>query len=145
MATFANLWNRIIEWFEDRQSRTKLVRSFNSSAKEAFVQGLVPVMMEASIVKGDPKYRHMFSKVFEGSGFRIKAYAGCQLSKKDIMTIGATILANDVLVRRLVVLGWDTLQVHCDVGNYGCQWQLHDYIQIGQNETGHITGNGGQP
>ena len=76
MAIVANLWNRIIEWFEDRQSRTKLVRSFNHSAKEAFVQGIVPVMMEASIVKGDPKYRHMFSKVFEGSGFRIKAYAG---------------------------------------------------------------------
>ena len=130
MAIIENLWNRIIGWFQDRQSRAKLVRSFNSSAKAAFVQGVVPVMMEASIVKGNPKYRHMFSKVFEGSGFRIKAYSGQQLSRDEIMNIGATILADGMLVRRMVVLGWDTLLVHCDVGNYGCQWQLHDYILI---------------
>lgn len=133
MAHIANIWNKIIEWFQDRKSRTQLVRDFNHSAKEAFVQGIIPVMLEASIVRGDPHYRHMFSRILEGSGFRIKAYAGKQLSKQDITNIGATILANDLLVRRLVVLGWDTLQVHCDIGNYGCQWQLHDFIMIGGN------------
>lgn len=132
MAIIQNLWNRIIEWFEDRQSRTELVRSFNRSAKEAFVAGVMPVMLEASITKGDPSYRHMYSKMFD-SGFRIKAYAGMQLSRQDIKTLGETILANDVLVRRMVVLGWDTLQIHCDVGNYGCQWRLYDMIRIGQN------------
>ncbi len=131
MAILSNFWNRIIEWFEDRQSRTALVRSFNRSAKEAFVQGIVPVMMEAKIVKGDPRYRHQFSKLLDGTGFRIKAFSGRQLTKQEVINIGATILANDVLVRRMVVLGWDTLQIHCDVGNHGCQWQLHDYILIG--------------
>lgn len=129
MAILTNLWNRIIEWFEDRQSRAALIRSFNRSAKEAFVQGDVPVLMEASVSKGEPNYRHMYSKMFD-SGFRIKAYAGRQLSKQDIMAIGATILANDTLVRRMVVLGWDTLQVHCDVGNYGCQWRLYEMIML---------------
>ena len=86
----------------------------------------------------------MYSKRFE-SGFRIKAYAGRQLSKQDIMAIGATILANDTLVRRMVVLGWDTLQVHCDVGNYGCQWRLYEMIMIGQtnyNGNGYNNSNG---
>jgi len=131
MAIITNLWNRIIEWFEDRQSRAALIRGFNRSAKEAFVHGEVPVLMEASVSRGDPSYRHMYSKMLD-SGFRIKAYAGRQLSKQDIMAIGATILANDTLVRRMVVLGWDTLQVHCDVGNYGCQWRLYEMIMIGQ-------------
>lgn len=131
MAILSNFWNRIVEWFEDRQSRTALVRSFNRSAKEAFVQGIVPVMMEAKIVRGDPRYRHQFSKILDGTGFRIKAFSGRQLTKQEVINIGVTILANDVLVRRMVVLGWDTLQIYCDVGNHGCQWQLHDYILIG--------------
>lgn len=95
------------------------------------MQGIIPVAMEASISRGDPRYRHQFSKLLDGSGFRIKVFAGKQLSKQDIINIGATILCNDVLVRRMVVLGWDTLQIHCDIGNHGCQWQLHDYIMIG--------------
>lgn len=132
MAIIQNLWNRILEWFEDRQSRAELVRGFNRSAKEAFVAGVVPVMLEASIVRGDPSYRHMYSKMFD-SGFRIKAFAGRQLSKQEIKIVGETILANDVLVRRMVVLGWDTLQIHCDVGNYGCQWRLFDLIRIGNS------------
>lgn len=132
MALIQNLWNRIIEWFHDRQSRTALVRSFNQSAKDAFVQGFTPVIMEASIVRGDTRYRHQFSKILDGSGFRIKVYSGRQLAKQEVINIGNTILANDILVRRMVVLGWDTLQIHCDIGNHGCQWQLHDYIMIGE-------------
>lgn len=131
MAILSNFWNRIVEWFEDRQSRTALVRSFNRSAREAFVQGIVPVMMEAKIVRGDPRYRHQFSKILDGSGFRIKVFSGRQLTKQVVINIGTTILANDVLVHRMVVLGWDTLQIQCDVGNHGCQWQLHGYILIG--------------
>lgn len=130
MAIIQNFWNRIIEWFQDRQSRTALVRNFNRAAKEAFVQGVVPVILEASIVRGEPRYRHQFSKILEGSGFRIKAYAGRQLSKKEVVNIGETILSDEALARKMVVLGWDTLQIHCDVGNHGCQWQLHDYIMI---------------
>ena len=55
-----------------------------------------------------------------------------QLSKKNIVNIGEVVLANERLVRRLVVLGFDTLEVHCDVGNHGCRWQLHDYLMIGE-------------
>jgi hypothetical protein len=65
------------------------------------------------------------------SGFRIMACSGHQLSKQDIVNIGLVVLNNDVLVRRLVVLGWDTLEVHCDVGNHGCRWQLRDYMMLG--------------
>ncbi|MBQ4358462.1 MAG: hypothetical protein II766_03695 [Paludibacteraceae bacterium] len=131
MPSFANLWSRIIEWFQDRQDRKRLILGFNTSAKEAFVNGYAPLILEARISKGNRAYKHQFSDPFN-SGFRIKAHAGQQLSKQDTINIGNVVLANSMLVRRLVVLGFDTLEVHSDVGTHGCQWQLHDYIKIGQ-------------
>lgn len=130
MVSIINFWTRIVEWFQDRQDRTKLIISFNRAAREAFVQGVAPVQLEARVSKGEKSYRHQFSNLFN-SGFRIKAYAGQQLSKNDTINIGEVILANDVLVRRLVVLGFDTLEVHSDVGKCGYRWKLNDYIMIG--------------
>ena len=131
MPSFENLWSSIIEWFQDRQDRKRLILGFNTSAKEAFVNGYAPLILEARISKGNRAYKHQFSDPFN-SGFRIKAHAGQQLSKQDTINIGNVVLANSMLVRRLVVLGFDTLEVHSDVGTHGCQWQLHDYIKIGQ-------------
>lgn len=131
MPILQNLWNQIIEWFKDRQSRTALVRDFNQSAREAWILNVVPVLMEAKISRGDPRYRHQYSKVLEGSGFLIKINSGRQLSKQEIVNVGMTILSNPVVVRRMVVLGWDTLKIHCDVGTHGCQWQLNDLKIIG--------------
>lgn len=126
----SNWWNRIISWFEDRNSRNELIRDFNRAARESFVLELSPVLLESSISKGDPQYRHSFSKTLGGTGFRIKAMTGRQLSKDEIVALGETILSNEKLVRRLVVLGWDTLQIHCDEGRYGCQWQLKEYMLL---------------
>ena len=118
MPSLLNFWTRIVEWFQDRRDRRSLILNFNRSAKEAFVVGQAPVILEASVSRGNSAYKHQFSSFFS-SGFRIKAYAGMQLSKNDMVNIGAVVLANDLLVRRLVVLGFDTLEVHSDVGNYG--------------------------
>lgn len=38
-----------------------------------------------------------------------------------------------MLVRRLVVLGWDTLEVQGDEGTYGLRWQLRDYLLLSTN------------
>lgn len=131
MALFQNWWNRTIEWFQDRQDRNRLLRNFNTSARLAFVSGNSPVLMEASVSKGDSSYRHSFSK-WLASGFRIKVLSGCQLSRGEIKAVGDTILGDDMLVRRMVVLGWDTLEIHCDTGNHGCKWQLKEFMQLGQ-------------
>lgn len=122
-----NIWNSIIGWFRDRSERTKLVTGFNESAREAYVNGAAPAMLQASVSKGDPNYKHMFSK-WLGSGFRIKVFTGRQLNKDEIIFIGNAILANEQLVRRLIVLGWDTLEIHGSTGMYGCKWKLTDYI-----------------
>lgn len=126
---FDNTWNFIIEWFRDRSERAKLLRSFNESARNSFVEGIAPTLLKASISKGKRSYRHQFSNWFN-SGFRIQAFTGRPLSKNEIMHIGNVILDDKVLVRKLVVLGFDTLEIHADKGSYGCRWQLKDYLSL---------------
>ncbi|MBN1182369.1 MAG: hypothetical protein JXB49_08795 [Bacteroidales bacterium] len=128
---FENAWNRIIDWFRDRSERGQLIRSFNDSAKNAFIVGDAPTLLKARISKGERTYRHQFSN-WLNSGFRIQAFSGRQLAKEEIKQIGEVILNDNVLVRRLIVLGWDTLEIHGDQGIYGLRWQLKDYIALPQ-------------
>ena len=125
-----NTWNQIIEWFKDRSERNKLIRNFNQSAKEAFISGTTPTMLKASFSKGVSAYKHQFS-AWINTGFRIQALAGRMLSKEEMVSIGNVILNNEELIRRLIALGWDTLEVHDDKGHYGCRWKLIDFINIG--------------
>ncbi len=126
---FENTWNNIIDWFRDRSERAKLVRSFNESARNSFVAGIAPTLLKASISKGESSYRHQFSN-WLNSGFRIQAFTGRILTKDELIHIGKVILDDSVLVRRLIVLGFDTLEIHGDAGTYGCRWQLKDYIPL---------------
>ena len=125
----ANTWNRIIDWFQDRSERNRLVRSFNDSARHAFVAGLAPTLLKASISRGEKSFRHQFSN-WLNSGFRIQAFTGRVLSKNELFLIGTVIISDEILIRKLVVLGFDTLEVCGDKGIYGCRWQLKDFLQI---------------
>jgi hypothetical protein len=124
-----NLWNNVLDWFSDRTERKKLIRNFNDSARYAFVAGIAPTLLKASISRGESSYRHQFSS-WLNSGFRIQAFTGRILSKDELMYIGNVILSDSELVRRLVVLGFDTLEVHGDKGQYGLRWQLKDFMLI---------------
>lgn len=126
---FENSWNKIVEWFKDRSERGKLVRSFNEMARAAFVAGEAPTALKASISRGVSENKHTFS-AWINTGFRIQALAGRALTKEEMVSIGQAVLSNELLVRRLIVLGWDTLEVHDDSGCYGCRWRLSDYAHI---------------
>jgi hypothetical protein len=125
----SNSWNNILDWFRDRSERSKLVRSFNESARNSFVAGIAPTLLKAKISKGESSYKHQFSN-WLNTGYRIQAFTGRQLSKDELVYIGKVILNDEILVRKLVVLGWDTLEIHGDEGTYGCRWQLKDYIPL---------------
>lgn len=125
----SNSWNNILDWFRDRSERSKLVRSFNESARNSFVGGIAPTLLKTKISKGESAYKHQFSN-WLNTGYRIQAFTGRQLSKDELMHIGKVILNDETLVRKLVVLGWDTLEIHGDEGTYGCRWQLKDYIPL---------------
>lgn len=125
----ANFWNRVLDWFEDRRDRTRLVRSFNKSAKSAFISGAVPTLLSASVSKGDRAYKHSHSH-WMYSGFRIAVFSGRQLSRPELRDVGLTVLDNPELSRRLVVLGFDTLEVQPNAGTFGLKWRLRDFLMI---------------
>lgn len=125
----SNSWNNILDWFRDRSERSKLVRSFNESARNSFVGGIAPTLLKGKISKGESAYKHQFSN-WLNTGYRIQAFTGRQLSKDELIHIGKVILNDEILVRKLVVLGWDTLEIHGDEGTYGCRWQMKDYIPL---------------
>lgn len=124
-----NVWNAILGWFSNLAQRDKLIREFNKAAKESFVLGLVPTLLKSKKSKGYSLYKHKYSN-WLCSGFRVEAFAGRVLSKNEVISIAEVVLADDALVRNLVVLGFDTLEVHGEEANFGCRWQLKDYMLL---------------
>ena len=127
------MWYKLIEivdWFGEMGERYKLIRDFNKAAKIAFISGEAPTLLETKITSGESAYRHSFSK-FMGGGFRIKALSGTPLPKSDLIEIGKIVLDNELLVRKLISLGWDTLEVQDNKGIKGCKWSLKEYAKIG--------------
>lgn len=120
----------VADWFGEMRERYKLIRQFNQSAKQTFIKGEAPTLLEAKITKGDSGFRHEFSK-FRGGGFRIKALTGSALKRSEIMEIGKIIIDNEELTRKLIALGWDTLEVHAEGGNKGLKWELKKHAKFG--------------
>jgi hypothetical protein len=124
-----NTWNKIVDWFRDKNDRNNLLRYFNDSAKMAFVSGIVPTYLKSKISKGNSKYKHRFSHFFN-TGFRVEILSGQSLTKNELQFIGEVILNDNKLVRQLVVLGFDTLELHGERDSYGLQWQLVSYMEL---------------
>ena len=126
---FENTWNKISTWFKDRSERSKLINGFNNMSRIAFINGQAPTILKASSSRGYHLYKHEFSN-WLSSGFRIQVLSGRQLCKDEITFIGQAILNDTSLVRRLIVLGWDTLEIHDNAGYYGCRWRLTDFANV---------------
>ncbi len=127
------MWYKIMvikEWFGEMSDRYKLVRDFNKAAKYAFISGVAPTLLQAKITGGDSAFKHEFSK-WLGSGFRIKAMSGKPLHNIELKEIGSIVLDNEALIRELITLGWDTLEVHSNQGFNGLKWPLKDYAKLG--------------
>lgn len=127
------MWYKIMEvkeWFGEMSERYLLVKDFNKAAKNSFIVGVAPTLLEAKITKGDADYKHAFSK-WRGGGFRIKTLSGRILEKRELIEIGKVVLDNENLTRKLISLGWDTLEVHSNEGYNGVKWALKDHANIG--------------
>jgi hypothetical protein len=127
------MWYKIIEiteWFGEMAERYRLIKDFNKAAKFSFIQGNAPTLLEVKITRGESAYKHAFSKWMAG-GFRIKALSGKPLEKAELIEIGRVVLDNEELTRKLISLGWDTLEVHSNMGFNGAKWALKEHAKIG--------------
>ena len=106
-----------------------MLKSFNDAAKAAYVAGVTHFVFKASIIRGNSDYKHHFSHLL-ASGLRILIFNNGRATKDDITIIGMAILSNRALVRQLMLLGWDTLEVSCDNSPLKYQWPINENILI---------------
>jgi hypothetical protein len=120
------MWENIRGWFSDIRERARFLRDWNRNAKDAYIAGIIPVLMEARITVGCTDFRHEFSRWMAG-GFRVKVLSGKAMTRDELYEIGQFIIGDDIMVRKLVSNGWDTLEVHDTAGFVGLKWQLRNY------------------
>lgn len=122
-------WNRVLEWFSNNRERDELIVNFNKSAKEAFISNIVPVYLKAESSRGNSSFKHQFSS-FLYHGFRIRTLTGMFISDDLFIAIGNMLVSNQTLVRHLVTLGYDTLEVTNNSGNVVQQWKLSTMLEL---------------
>ena len=127
------LIDRFIKWFRDSAARRRFINEFNANARDAFQSLSVDTLMEAKACSGnsDSSYRHELSAPVIFSGIAIEAKAGTEIPIDDIILIGKIILSNQVLVRRMFVLHWDTLIVRDIRTDKFVDWRIRDFMSFG--------------
>ena len=127
------LIDRFIKWFRDSAERRRFINEFNANARDAFQSLSVDTLMEAKACSGnsDSSYRHELSAPVIFSGISIEAKAGTEIPIDDIILIGKIILSNQVLVRRMFVLHWDTLIVRDIRTDKFVDWRIRDFMSFG--------------
>ena len=104
------MWENLRGWFGDVRERKNLLRTFNYSARNSYTFGHVPILLKASISLGKRENKTNYSWL--RSGFRIKTpMPGYLMAEQQAVMIAMIILSDAVLVRQLVALGFDTLEV----------------------------------
>lgn len=127
------MWDTIVGWFNDFRERRTLLRNFNQMSRQAFINGYIPTLLEARVTIGCSDYSHANSRFMAG-GFRIKVISGRNLNREELIGIGRVVLDDRNLVRQLIVLGWDTLEVHDNMSTGGLKWELRKHggmIELG--------------
>ena len=122
-------WNKIIEWFSTSRERNRFIADFNRAAKQAYIANMVPVYLKAESSRGNSNYKHQFSS-FLYHGFRIRMLAGRPLDYYEIMDIGNMLIINTGLMRNLVTLGYDTLEITNIHGNVLKDWRLTTLLAL---------------
>lgn len=127
------LIDRFIKWFRDSAERKRFINEFNANARGAFQSLSVDTLLEAKACSGnsDSSYRHELSAPFMFCGIAIEAKAGTEIPVDDIILIGKIILSNQVLVRRMFVLHWDTLIVRDTRTGKFVDWRIRDFMSFG--------------
>lgn len=127
------LIDRFIKWFKDSAERRRFINEFNANARGAFQSLSVDTLLEAKACSGntDSSYRHELSAPFMFSGIAVEAKAGSEIPVDDIILIGKIILSNQVLVRRMFVLHWDTLIVRDTRTGKFVDWRIRDFMSFG--------------
>lgn len=120
--------NQIISWFSSQKEVNEIFSEFNRNAKEAFVSDMVPVFLMAEKSRGNKLYKHQFSN-FLFHGFRIKILSGF-ISEDEIDILGTLVTSNKQLSHRLILCGFDTVEIVSVYGTILKDWRLTASLEL---------------
>ena len=121
-----NVWSNISSWFKNETHREDVMREFNIAARASYINGEVPYQLKCVLSMGNINYKHP-SSAWPKSGIRIVVMTDDLLSDLELNKIGLSVLADSRIVRMLITLGWDTLEVISKKDKVGFQWKLINY------------------
>ena len=119
----SNSWDCITTWFKNIKNRSDVISEFNKAAQNSYIDGKVPYQLKSSKSRGEKKFKHSTSD-WRNPGFRISILTDQSVSEKELNRIGLSVLADSKLVRFLITLGWDTLEVVDIKHKKGVHWEL---------------------
>ena len=126
------LYKRILEFFvKDSSARKNFINEFNILAGKSFENLNIDALFHADICSGKEGYQHELSAPRFASGLEIEVAAGTQVSLQDIMLIGSVILYDQILVRKMFVLHWDTLIIKDSRTGHYASWKISDFLDFG--------------
>lgn len=127
-----SIYKRILEFFvKDSSERRRFINEFNLIASNSFQNLSIDALFYASTCTGKEGYEHELSAPRFASGFEIQVKAGTEISLQDIMLIGNIILYDQILVRKMFVLHWDTLIIVENRTGHSVNWKIRDYLNFG--------------
>ena len=121
-------WDCITTWFKNIKDRTDVINEFNKAAQNSYVDGKVPYQLKSSKSRGEEIFKHSTSD-WRNSGFRISIMTDQLVTEMELNRIGLSVLADSKLVRFLITLGWDTLEVVNKKYKIGVHWELTRWAQ----------------
>lgn len=124
-----SVYRFIIEFVQEFKERRSLIDSFNEIAHIAFVSGNSDRLLKAKSTAGDARYKHPMSRFFL-SGFRIEIRNGTFVTLKEVNLIGTIFLDNKHLLRQLMALGYDTLEVTAKDSNMYRNFDISSFASL---------------
>ena len=125
-------YNRIVEFFvKDSAERRRFVNEFNEIASRNFQNLTINALFEARVCSGKSEYRHELSAPVIASGLEIQIKDGMEVPLETVIALGRVILCDEVLVRRMFILHWDTLIIRDSRSGYCVDWRIRDFVNFG--------------
>jgi len=124
-----SVYQFIVDFLYEFRERKALITSFNEIAHMTFVSGNSDRLLRAKSTIGDTNYKHSMSRFFM-SGFRIEIRNGSSVSSDEILLIGKIFTSNKHLLRQLMALGYDTLEVYAKDSNKYRNFNISGYASL---------------
>ena len=114
----------------DAAERRRFINEFNANALNGFNSSLVDTFYVTTTCEGNPAFRHNLSAPSVVSGLIVSAKGGRTLTVDEVLLLGKIILGNQMIVRRMYVLHWDTLIIYGGTGK-SVSWAIKDFLNFG--------------